>query len=142
MSFEDCIVIFENFVVEFKENSEEFVIIIVCEIGKLFWEICIEVGVMMGKIVIFIKVYYECMGMIENFMLGVKVFICYKLYGVVVVFGLYNFLGYLLNGYIVFVILVGNMVVFKLLELMFYVVEFILKFWLKVGLLVGVINFV
>lgn len=68
--------------------------------------------------------------------------ICYKFYGVVVVFGLYNFFGYLLNGYIVFVLLVGNIVVFKLLELMFVVVELMLKLWEKVGFFVGVINFV
>lgn len=92
------------------------------EMGKLEWEIVIEVGVMMGKIGIFEKVYFECMGNVENLMLVGKVFIWYKFYGVVVVFGLYNFFGYLLNGYIVLVFIVGNIVVFKLSDLMFMVV--------------------
>lgn len=77
---------------------------------------------MMGKIGIFEKVYFECIGNVENFMFVGKVFICYKFYGVVVVFGLYNFFGYFFNGYIVLVLIVGNIVVFKFSDFMFMVV--------------------
>lgn len=119
---EVCFEIIKIYGVKFEEVKVYFVKVMVKEIGKFEWEMVMEVGVMMGKIGIFEKVYFECIGNVENLMLVGKVFICYKFYGVVVVFGFYNFLGYFFNGYIVFVFIVGNMVVFKLSDLMFMVV--------------------
>lgn len=84
---------------------------------------------MIGKVVILVCVYYECIGESLMEMLDGVVFLCYCLYGVLVVFGLYNFLGYLLNGYIVFVLIVGNIIVFKLSEFMLWIVEEIVKLW-------------
>lgn len=119
---EECFEIIKVYGIKLEEVKVYFVKVMVKEMGKLEWEIVIEVGVMMGKIGIFEKVYFECMGNVENLMFVGKVFIWYKFYGVVVVFGLYNFFGYLLNGYIVLVFIVGNIVVFKLSDLMFMVV--------------------
>lgn len=62
-------------------------------------------------------------------MVDVILVLWYRLYGVLVVFGFYNFFGYLFNGYIVFVLLVGNMVVFKFSELILVMVEEIVKLW-------------
>lgn len=97
---------------------------------------------MIGKIGILEKVYFECIGIVENVMLVGKVFICYKFYGVVVVFGFYNFLGYLFNGYIVLVLIVGNIIVFKFSDLILVVVEVMVKLWEQVGLFKGVLNLV
>lgn len=141
-SFVECLVVVEVFCDQLEENKEVLVYQIGLEIGKLFWELCIEVVVMIGKIVIFVKVYNEWMGYFEFEVVGGQVVLWYWFYGVVVVFGFYNFLGYLLNGYIVLVLLVGNIVVFKFSELIFGVVEMIVKFWEKVGIFDGVINLV
>lgn len=136
----ECIDVVQCFVVLLEMYKEVLVILIFCEISKLLWEICIEVQVMIGKVVIFIEVYYQWMGFYELMLLDGKVLLCYKLYGVMVVFGFYNFLGYLFNGYIILVLIVGNIIVFKFSELMLVIVEMIVQLWQQVGIFDGVIN--
>lgn len=97
---------------------------------------------MVNKVVILVQVFCECIGEKFGLLVDVIVVLWYKLYGVVVVFGFYNFFGYLFNGYIVLVLLVGNCVVFKFSELILKVVELMFKVWIQVGLLVGVFNLV
>lgn len=60
--FVECYVVVECFVVLLESNKVELIVIIVREMGKLCWEVVIEVMVMINKIVILIKVYYVCIG--------------------------------------------------------------------------------
>lgn len=138
----ECVVMVDVYKVYFEVNKEELGDLIVKEIGKLCWESIIEVVVMIGKVDIFKVVYKDCIGEFFNEMVFGYVVMVYKLLGVMFVFGLYNFLGYLFNGYIILVLLVGNMIVFKLFEIMLGVGEFMVKVWEVAGFLVGVLNLV
>lgn len=53
----------------------------------------------------------------------------YRSYGVLAVFGSYNFFGYLSNGYIVSVLLVGNIIIFKFSELISWSGEAVMRLW-------------
>lgn len=137
-----CQVIVEKFVVLLEVSKVELMVVIGVEIGKLCWEVVGEVMVMINKVVILVKVYYVCIGEQYSDLFDGVVMLCYWLYGVLVVFGFYNFFGYLLNGYIVLVLLVGNIVVFKFSEFILCSGEVVVKLWQQVGLFVGVFNLV
>src|SRR6476620_11695507 len=64
----------------------------------------------------------------------------FKPYGVVGVFGPFNFPGHLPNGHIVPALIAGNTVVFKPSELTPLVAQTTLEMWEQAGLPKGVLN--
>lgn len=112
------------------------------EAGKPRWEALTEVDSMIGKIPASIDAFHERRRPIEREAAGAVAATRYKPYGVVAVFGPFNFPGHLPNGHIVPALLAGNTVVFKPSELTPLVAQRTVEVWESAGLPRGVVNLV
>jgi succinylglutamic semialdehyde dehydrogenase len=87
------------------------------ETGKPLWESKTEVEAMIGKIAISWQAYQERCPSKEDILGDSKLTTTFRPYGVVAVFGPFNFPGHLPNGHIIPSLIAGNTVIFKPSEL-------------------------
>ncbi len=112
------------------------------ETGKPFWESKSEVSSMIHKVDISIEAYTIRCSERKLSQASFNSLTRHKPHGIVAVFGPYNFPGHLPNGHIVPALLAGNTVVFKPSESTPLVGEWLVKYWLDIGLPEGVLNLV
>lgn len=123
-----------------KDDSAAFAETISMEMGKPLWEAQAEVTTMINKVEISIEAYAtRCADMIRQ-QGDVQTSTRHKPYGVLAVFGPFNFPGHLPNGHIVPALLAGNTIIFKPSELTPLVAEKTLHLWEKARLPKGVLN--
>lgn len=145
--FDDWVVMFVVKCVEYIQKivdglqvcSEELVQLIVGEVGMLIKLVCvIQVGGFVYNWGNFVKLF--SMFEFEEYV-GNLLVVC-ELVGVVGVIMLWNYLFNQIMLKVVFVLVVGCMVVFKLLEVVLFNVFVLVEVIEEVGLLLGVFNFV
>ncbi|HSU68479.1 MAG TPA: succinylglutamate-semialdehyde dehydrogenase [Tepidisphaeraceae bacterium] len=132
----------QHFADQLKAHRDELAEIISKETGKPRWEALGEVDSMIGKIPASIDAFNERRRPIETEMAGGIAATRFKPYGVVAVFGPFNFPGHLPNGHIVPALLAGNTVVFKPSELAPGVGQKTVELWEAAELPAGVLNLV
>jgi succinylglutamic semialdehyde dehydrogenase len=124
------------------ERGETFAIAIARETGKPLWEARAEVAAIVGKIEISVRMLAERAGArIEATAFG-RLALAHNPWGVMSVFGPFNFPGHLPNGHIVPALLAGNTIVFKPSELTPGVAALMIEAWSDVGIPAGVVNLV
>ncbi len=112
------------------------------ETGKPLWESSTEVDSMIGKVPATIEAHEKRRKPETRDLAGVTGATRFKPFGVVAVFGPFNFPGHLPNGHIVPALLEGNTVVFKPSEMAPSVAEMTAQCWMDAGLPAGVFNVV
>jgi len=123
-------------------RAELFATTIARETGKPLWEARTEVAAMLGKIEISIRTQAERAGARAESAAFGRTALDHRPWGVMAVFGPYNFPGHLPNGHIVPAVLAGNSVVFKPSELTPGVGALMAQAWTEAGAPNGVINLV
>lgn len=124
------------------ENKPDLAALISDEAGKVMWDALGEATAMANKIEISLKAYEERTGVREAVNGAIRSKLSHRPYGVMAVFGPYNFPGHLPNGHIVPALIAGNTIVFKPSELTPAVAEKMVKLWEQAGLPDGVLNLV
>jgi len=132
----------QQFAEQLKAHRAELAEAISREAGKPRWEALGEVDSMIGKVPVSIDAFNERRRPVEHEAAGGVAAMRFKPYGVVAVFGPFNFPGHLPNGHIVPALLAGNTVVFKPSELTPLVGQKTIELWEAAGLPAGVINLV
>jgi succinylglutamic semialdehyde dehydrogenase len=132
----------QHFVDQLKSHRAELAEAISLETGKPRWESLGEVDSMIGKIPASIDAFNELRRPVEHEVAGGIAATRFKPYGVVAVFGPFNFPGHLPNGHIVPALLAGNTVVFKPSELAPLVGQKTVELWEAADLPAGVLNLV
>lgn len=125
-----------------KSKKDDLARLIALEAGKTDWDAAGEATAMINKVEISVTAYNERTGSKEAVNGALRSKLSHRPYGVMAVFGPYNFPGHLPNGHIVPALLAGNTIVFKPSELTPAVAEFMVKCWQEAGLPDGVINLV
>ena len=112
------------------------------ETGKPLWEGLTEVDAMIGKVPLSIQAYRERrQDIVRESAPGITA-TRFKPFGVMAVFGPFNFPGHLPNGHIVPALLAGNTVVFKPSEYTPLVAQRTVELWEAAGLPAGVLNLI
>ena len=131
----------EAFAQQLKDNRSKLAEAISRETGKPTWEALSEVDSMIGKVPVSIDAFNNRRRPIEQETAGGgSAAMRFKSYGVVAVFGPFNFPGHLPNGHIVPALLAGNTVIFKPSELTPLVAQTTIELWEAAGLPAGVLN--
>lgn len=125
-----------------KSRKDELARLIALEAGKALWDAEGEAGAMINKVEISLTAYHERTGAKEAVNGALRSKLSHRPYGVMTVFGPYNFPGHLPNGHIVPALLAGNTVVFKPSEQTPAVAELMVQCWADAGLPAGVLNLV
>lgn len=139
---EDRIECLNRFAEQLKAHRSDLAEAVSREAGKPKWESLTEVDAMIGKVPVSIQAYRERRQPLAKESGGGVAATRFKPYGVVAVFGPFNFPGHLPNGHIVPALLAGNTVVFKPSELTPLVAQKTVERWEAAGLPPGVINLV
>ena len=134
------IYVLQHFAEQLTAHRSELAEAISREVGKPRWEAISEVDSMIGKVPVSIAAFNELRRPIEHEAAGGTAATRFKPYGVVAVFGPFNFPGHLPNGHIVPALLAGNTVVFKPSELTPLVAQQTVELWHAAGLPAGVLN--
>lgn len=121
-------------------RSDEIARTISREMGKTLWDAKGEVQAMIGKIEISIRAQAERAGDREEKAAFGAMTLSHRAYGVLAVFGPFNFPGHLPNGHIVPALLAGNCILFKPSELTPGVAALMVEAWQEAGLPAGVLN--
>lgn len=125
-----------------KENINSLAEVISKDTGKPLWESKEEVSSMINKVGISVQAYHErCSYVEKEHPLGRSI-TRHRPYGVLAVFGPFNFPGHLPHGHIIPALLAGNTVVFKPSEQTPLVGEALMLIWEQCGLPPGVINMI
>ncbi|TCC02376.1 succinylglutamate-semialdehyde dehydrogenase [Kosakonia quasisacchari] len=132
--------IVEKFAALLETNKAALTDIIARETGKPRWEAATEVTAMINKATISVKAYHTRTGEQHTEMADGAATLRHRPYGVLAVFGPYNFPGHLPNGHIIPALLAGNTVIFKPSELTPWTGEAVVKLWEQAGLPAGVLN--
>jgi len=132
----------ERFAQQLKDNRARLAESISRETGKPTWEALSEVDSMINKVPVSIEAFNDRRRPIEHEAAGGLAATRFKPYGVVAVFGPFNFPGHLPNGHIVPALIAGNTVVFKPSELTPLVAQTTVELWEAAGLPIGVLNLV
>jgi len=132
----------QAFAEQLKSNRAELAETICRETGKPRWEALSEVDSMIGKVPISIEAFNERRRPVIAETPAGTAATRFKPYGVLAVFGPFNFPGHLPNGHIVPALVAGNTVVFKPSELTPTVGQKTLELWEAAGLPAGVLNLV
>jgi succinylglutamic semialdehyde dehydrogenase len=127
---------------QLKKHHAEFNELICRETGKPRWGAATETDAMINKIAATIEAHGQRRQPTSFHVAGATAATHYKPYGVVAVFGPFNFPGHLPNGHIMPALLAGNAVVFKPSELTPAVAELTAELWHDAGLPAGVLNLV
>ena len=123
-------------------RAEVFARAIARETGKPLWEAKTEVTAIVAKIDISIRMQAERAGARAEAAAFGQVALAHRAWGVMAVFGPFNFPGHLPNGHIVPALLAGNTVVFKPSELTPGVAALMVEAWADAGAPAGVVNLV
>ena len=133
----------QAFAEQLKEHRADLADAISLETGKPRWEALSEVDSMIGKIPVSIDAFKERRRPVETEVSGGGLAATrFKPYGVLAVFGPFNFPGHLPNGHIIPALLAGNTVVFKPSELTPLVGQKTIELWEAAGLPAGVVNLI
>lgn len=136
LSFDARAAHMRQFAQKLAEKKVALATCICAEMGKPLWEALTEVQAMINKVEISIEAYKErCLEKRDE-----HVATRFLPYGVVAVFGPYNFPGHLPNGHIVPALLAGNTVLFKPSELTPKVGQMTFEIWKESGLPEGVLT--
>jgi succinylglutamic semialdehyde dehydrogenase len=141
-STDDRIRVLKNFAEQLKQRKRELTEAISRETGKPKWESAAEVDTMIAKVPTSIDAFHERRKPSQRPTAGITAATRYKPFGVVAVFGPFNFPGHLPNGHIVPALLAGNTVVFKPSEMAPLVAQLTVECWQSAGVPAGVINLV
>jgi len=134
------IFVLQHFAEQLTAHRSELAEAISREVGKPRWEAISEVDSMIGKVPVSVAAFNELRRPIEHEAAGGTAATRFKPYGVVAVFGPFNFPGHLPNGHIVPALLAGNTVVFKPSEMTPLVAQQTLEAWAAAGIPPGVLN--
>jgi succinylglutamic semialdehyde dehydrogenase len=134
--------VLQHFAEQLTAHRAELAEAISREVGKPRWEAISEVDSMIGKVPVSIAAFNELRRPIEHEAAGGVAATRFKPYGVVAVFGPFNFPGHLPNGHIVPALLAGNTVVFKPSEMTPLVAQQTVELWEAAGLPAGVLNLI
>ena len=140
LQLQQRIYVLQHFAEQLAAHRAEIAEAISMEVGKPRWEANSEVDSMIGKIPVSIAAFNELRRPIELEAAGGTAATRFKPYGVVAVFGPFNFPGHLPNGHIVPALLAGNTVVFKPSEMTPLVAQRTVEVWESAGLPAGVLN--
>ena len=132
----------QQFAEQLKSNRADLAEAISREAGKPRWEALSEVDSMINKVGVSIDAFNERRRPVIHEAAGGVAATRFKPYGVVAVFGPFNFPGHLPNGHVVPALLAGNTVVFKPSELTPLVGQKTVEIWEAAGLPAGVMNLV
>ncbi|HEU5048050.1 MAG TPA: succinylglutamate-semialdehyde dehydrogenase [Rickettsiales bacterium] len=124
------------------KRKQELSDVLAQETGKMLWDATAEIASMASKLDVALQAYNERTGERFSDASGFKTALRHKPYGVVAVFGPYNYPAHLPNGHIVPALIAGNTVVFKPSELAPLVAEKMMECWEQAGLPAGVVNLV
>lgn len=125
-----------------KQHHAEITETICRETGKPRWEAATETDALANKIAATVEAHGERRQPAQRHISGATAATHYKPFGVVAVFGPFNFPAHLPNGHIMPALLAGNTVVFKPSELAPLVAEKYVELWIEAGLPAGVINLI
>jgi succinylglutamic semialdehyde dehydrogenase len=125
-----------------RKHRADFTQIICRETGKPRWEAATETEAMINKIAATVEAHSQRRQAVSRQLGETTAETHYKPYGVVAVFGPFNFPGHLPNGHIMPALLAGNTVVFKPSELAPLVAERTVELWHDAGLPAGVLNLI
>jgi succinylglutamic semialdehyde dehydrogenase len=132
----------ERFAQLLKDHRAELGEAISKETGKPTWEALSEVDSMINKVPVSVEAFASRRRPVETEAAGGIAATRFKPYGVVAVFGPFNFPGHLPNGHIVPALVAGNTVVFKPSELTPLVAQTTVELWEAAELPKGVLNLV
>jgi succinylglutamic semialdehyde dehydrogenase len=132
----------ERFAQLLKDSRAKLAEAISKETGKPTWEALSEVDSMINKVPVSIEAFNTRRRPVETEAAGGIAATRFKPYGVVAVFGPFNFPGHLPNGHIVPALIAGNTVVFKPSELTPLVAQTTVELWEAAELPKGVLNLV
>ena len=124
------------------QRAETFAVAIARETGKPLWEARTEAAAMVAKVDISVRMQAERAGVRSEPAPFGATALSHQPWGVMAVFGPFNFPGHLPNGHIVPALLAGNTVVFKPSELTPSVAALTAQAWLDAGAPSGVVNLV
>lgn len=141
-TLEERIEVIKKFSAIVEKRKEELSEILAQETGKVLWDASAEINAMIGKLSFALQAFLERTGEKFTQAQGFKTALRHKPYGVIAVYGPYNFPAHLPNGHIVPAFLAGNTVIMKPSELSPLVAEKIIECWDKAGLPAGVINLI
>jgi succinylglutamic semialdehyde dehydrogenase len=132
----------QSFSDQLKQHHAELIDAICRETGKPNWEAATEVESMITKIPTSIDALHRRRAQTVQSASGITSSTRYKPFGVVAVFGPFNFPGHLPNGHIAPALLAGNAVVFKPSEMAPHVADVMFDCWKRAGIPVGAINLI
>lgn len=138
----DRIEIARTFARLISDRGEMLAVAISRETGKPLWEARTEVAAIVGKIEISIRMQAERAGARSETTAFGRLALSHNPWGVMSVFGPFNFPGHLPNGHIVPALLAGNTIVFKPSELTPGVAALMIEAWSDAGIPPGVVNLV
>ena len=142
MPIEKRIELLRAFAQRLKTHQNDLAEAISIETGKPRWDSLTEVASMIAKVPSTIDAYRDRRGETVCDLSGLRGVTRYKPFGVLVVFGPFNFPGHVPNGHIVPAMLAGNTLVFKPSKLTPLVAQKTMELWQAAGLPSGVINLV
>ena len=142
LALNERIRILHAFADQLKQRKSDLIDAICRETGKPKWESTTEVDSMINKVPVSIDAFNERRKPSEESAGGVTSGTRYKPFGVVAVFGPFNFPGHLPNGHIVPALLAGDTVVFKPSEMAPLVAQLTSECWQRAGIPDGVINLI
>ncbi len=127
---------------QLRKRKPDLIDAICLETGKPKWESATEVDSMISKVATSIDAFHERRKPSEKSASGITSATRYKPFGVVAVFGPFNFPGHLPNGHIVPALLAGDTVVFKPSEMAPLVAQLTIESWQQAGIPDGAMNLV
>jgi succinylglutamic semialdehyde dehydrogenase len=127
---------------QIRKHRAEFTEILCRETGKPRWEAATETDAMVNKIAATVEAHGQRRQAVSHLLGDTTAETHYKPYGIVAVFGPFNFPGHLPNGHIMPALLAGNTIIFKPSELAPLVAERTVELWHDAGLPAGVLNLV
>lgn len=142
LELEQRIDICRNFTRIVEVNRQDLAELISKETGKPLWDALSEVSAVIGKLDISIEAYSQRTPTKELLLNGVSSKLSHKAFGVMAVFGPYNFPFHLPNGHIIPALLAGNTIVFKPSDLTPACGEKMVELWKLAGIPEGVVNVV
>ncbi len=125
-----------------KTHDKELAEAISIETGKPRWDSLTETAAMIAKVPLTIDAHQARQSQSVCDLTGVRGVTRYRSFGVLLVFGPFNFPGHVANGHILPALLAGNTVVFKPSKLTPMVAQKTVELWRAAGLASGVINLI
>lgn len=142
MPIEKRIKLLRAFEQQLKTHQDELAESISIETGKPRWDSLTEMAAMIAKVSSTIDAYRDRRSETACDLSGLRGVTRYKPFGVLLVFGPFNFPGHVPNGHMVPALLAANTIVFKPSKLTPMVAQKTVELWQAAGLPPGVMNLV